>query len=41
MQQQMLTAHARASFVDGCGEMASFHPQDERKGRKESGSVHK
>lgn len=41
VQRWMLTAHARASFVDRCREMASSHPQDERKGHKESGSVRK
>ena len=41
VQRWMLTAHARASFVDRCREMASSHPQDERKGHKESGSFRK
>ena len=41
VQRWMLTAHARASFVDRCREMASSHPQDEIKGHKESGSVRK
>ena len=41
VQRWMLTAHARASFVDRCREMASSHPQNERKGHKESGSVRK
>ena len=40
-QRWMLTAHARASFVNRCREMASSHPQDEIKGHKESGSVRK
>ena len=34
VQQWMLTAHARASFVDRCREMASLHPQDKMKGHK-------
>ena len=33
MQWWVLTAHARASLVDRCREMASSHPQDERKGQ--------
>ena len=41
VQRWMLTAHARASFVDRCRERASSHPQDEIKGHKESGSVRK
>ncbi|CAH3151980.1 unnamed protein product, partial [Pocillopora meandrina] len=41
VQRWMLTAHARASFVNRCREMASSHPQDEIKGHKESGSVRK
>ena len=41
MQRWMLTAHARASFVNRCREMASSHPQDEIKGHKESGLVRK
>ena len=39
VQRWMLTAHARASFVDRCREMASLHPQEERKNHKESGSI--
>ena len=41
VQRWMLTAHARASFVNRCREMASSHPQDEIKGHKESGLVRK
>lgn len=41
VQRWMLTAHARASFVDRCREMASSHPQEERKNHKESGSIRK
>ena len=41
VQRWMLTAHARASFVDRCREMASSHPQDEIKGHKELGAVRK
>lgn len=41
VQPWMLTAHARASFVDRCREIASSHPQNERKGDKELGSVRK
>ena len=39
VKRWMLTAHARASFVDRCREMAPSHPQDEIKCHKELGSV--
>ena len=36
-----MTFRRRASFVDRCREIATSHPQNERKGHKESGSVRK
>ena len=41
VQRWILTAHARASFADRCREIATSHPQNERKGHKELGSVRK
>lgn len=41
VQRWLLTAHARASFVDRCREMASTHHDDKSKAQKEFGSGRK